>query len=384
MAIWLTQHSKVLVQGMTGSEGRKHTQRMLNAGTNIVGGVTPGKGGQTVEFDDRVEQPVFDSVGEAVANWIRSLPELPSYDVNLRTVLVAHLNVAGADVNRGLLRIDERSDVVLDAGTLPTGFDYVALGHVHKPQCLRGLSHIRYSGSLDRMDFGDEDPAKEVVLVDIGPDGCRGVIPVPIEPTPLVTATISDPAAVAAQIAAQVSDPAAAVVREIVVPLGHLDGAITAVAAVVGVNEAANPRQVALERQHQQIAQQTNVFAVIARNAARHRHPEQGDDRIASILPNDALVAGDFPSHGIHVLAEPVYDDLGPDPFGRRGVPREVREQRGDDDALRPRPSAVHELLAVLPDGRRDFRGDVTREQLHELRASPRFFVRHVRRDEAG
>jgi succinyl-CoA synthetase alpha subunit len=67
VAIWLTQQSKVLVQGMTGSEGRKHTQRMLNAGTSIVGGVTPGKGGQTVEFHDRVEQPVFDSVGEAVA-----------------------------------------------------------------------------------------------------------------------------------------------------------------------------------------------------------------------------------------------------------------------------------------------------------------------------
>ena len=66
MAIWLTQDSKVLVQGMTGSEGRKHTQRMLNSGTRIVGGVTPGKGGQTVEFNDKVNQPVFDSVGEAV------------------------------------------------------------------------------------------------------------------------------------------------------------------------------------------------------------------------------------------------------------------------------------------------------------------------------
>src|SRR5919202_6104213 len=66
MAIWLDQDSKVLVQGMTGSEGRKHTQRMLNGGTTIVGGVTPGKGGQTVEFNDRVNQPVFDSVGEAV------------------------------------------------------------------------------------------------------------------------------------------------------------------------------------------------------------------------------------------------------------------------------------------------------------------------------
>jgi succinyl-CoA synthetase alpha subunit len=51
MAIFLTKNSKVIVQGMTGSEGSKHTQRMLTAGTTIVGGVTPGKGGQKVDFD---------------------------------------------------------------------------------------------------------------------------------------------------------------------------------------------------------------------------------------------------------------------------------------------------------------------------------------------
>src|SRR5690606_40579947 len=49
MAIWLTKDSRVIVQGMTGSEGSKHTRRMLAAGTTIVGGVTPGKGGQQVE-----------------------------------------------------------------------------------------------------------------------------------------------------------------------------------------------------------------------------------------------------------------------------------------------------------------------------------------------
>ncbi len=55
MSIFLSADSRVLVQGMTGSEGRKHTSRMLASGTQIVGGVTPGKGGQTVEFD----QPLF-------------------------------------------------------------------------------------------------------------------------------------------------------------------------------------------------------------------------------------------------------------------------------------------------------------------------------------
>ncbi len=66
MTIWLDQNSKVLVQGMTGSEGRKHTQRMISSGTRIVGGVTPGKGGQTVTFE---EDPVlvYNSVAEAKA-----------------------------------------------------------------------------------------------------------------------------------------------------------------------------------------------------------------------------------------------------------------------------------------------------------------------------
>ncbi|MBX6752211.1 MAG: succinate--CoA ligase subunit alpha [Micromonosporaceae bacterium] len=66
MAIWLTKDSRVIVQGMTGSEGSKHTRRMLRAGTTIVGGVTPGKGGQSVDFDGQAV-PVFNTVAEAMA-----------------------------------------------------------------------------------------------------------------------------------------------------------------------------------------------------------------------------------------------------------------------------------------------------------------------------
>lgn len=66
MAIFLTESSSVIVQGVTGSEGRKHTSRMLASGTRVVGGVTPGKGGQQVDFDG-TGVPVFDGVAEAVA-----------------------------------------------------------------------------------------------------------------------------------------------------------------------------------------------------------------------------------------------------------------------------------------------------------------------------
>ena len=63
MSILVNKDSKVLVQGITGSEGQFHAKQMLAYGTNILAGVTPGKGGQNT-FDDRF--PVFDSVEEAV------------------------------------------------------------------------------------------------------------------------------------------------------------------------------------------------------------------------------------------------------------------------------------------------------------------------------
>ncbi|MEU1212044.1 succinate--CoA ligase subunit alpha [Streptomyces sp. NPDC005790] len=65
MAILLSKESKVLVQGMTGAEGMKHTRRMLAAGTRIVGGVNPRKAGRTVDLDDRTV-PVFGSVRDGM------------------------------------------------------------------------------------------------------------------------------------------------------------------------------------------------------------------------------------------------------------------------------------------------------------------------------
>jgi len=65
MSIFLNENSKVIVQGMTGSEGSKHTQRMLASGTAIVGGVNPRKAGTNVDFDG-ASVPVFGGVAEAM------------------------------------------------------------------------------------------------------------------------------------------------------------------------------------------------------------------------------------------------------------------------------------------------------------------------------
>ncbi|MEY2737521.1 MAG: hypothetical protein RL683_639 [Actinomycetota bacterium] len=66
MAIFLNEDSRIIVQGMTGSEGIKHTTRMLKGGSNIVGGVNPRKAGETVEVEGK-QLPIFGTVAEAMA-----------------------------------------------------------------------------------------------------------------------------------------------------------------------------------------------------------------------------------------------------------------------------------------------------------------------------
>ena len=67
MSIFVDEHSRVVVQGITGRDGSFHTRQMMAYGTRVVAGVTPGKGGDVFEGPGGRAVPVFDTVAEAVA-----------------------------------------------------------------------------------------------------------------------------------------------------------------------------------------------------------------------------------------------------------------------------------------------------------------------------
>jgi exonuclease SbcD len=119
----------------------------------------------------------------------------PRFDARRPTVLSAHVHVRGGEVST-LFRISEQEDVVFESEDLPADFAYVALGHIHKAQRVAGHSHVRYSGSIERMDLGEASDNKGVVVFDVGPEGRRGEPEVlPLESTPIYVVDVHDPRA---------------------------------------------------------------------------------------------------------------------------------------------------------------------------------------------
>lgn len=157
MAILVNENTKVIVQGITGRDGSFHTQQMLMYGTKIVGGVTPGKGGQYV-FD----LPVFDSMDEAVktTNADTSIIYVPApfcvdaiyeaIDAGIKLVVCITEGVPVNDLSK-LFNYIQKMDARLIGpncpGVISPGKSKVGImpGHIHKPGKI-GL--ISRSGTL--------------------------------------------------------------------------------------------------------------------------------------------------------------------------------------------------------------------------------------------
>ena len=97
MSILIDDGSRVLVQGITGREGQFHTERMIRYGTRVVGGVTPGRGGQST-----LGVPVFDSVRQAVRE--------TGADVSVAFVPAALAADAACEDRRGTCRLRRQAE----------------------------------------------------------------------------------------------------------------------------------------------------------------------------------------------------------------------------------------------------------------------------------
>ena len=94
-------------------------------------------------------------------------------------IATGHLTTVGASSNESVREIYVGALEAFPTAAFPP-VDYIALGHIHKPQKVGGLNHIRYCGSPIALGFDEARQQKEVLLVDLGAEGLRAVTPLPV------------------------------------------------------------------------------------------------------------------------------------------------------------------------------------------------------------
>ena len=180
MSILVDENSRVLVQGITGREGSFHATRCMEYGTNVVAGVTPGRGGSV--FNDSV--PVFDSVEEAVEQTganvsLLFVPApfaqdamLEAADAGIELIACIAEGVPVLDSARVLRYLDSRGSRLLGPNCpgliSPTGKCKVGImpGHIHKPGRVGVVSR---SGTLTY------EAVSQLSALDLGQSTCVGI-----------------------------------------------------------------------------------------------------------------------------------------------------------------------------------------------------------------
>jgi exonuclease SbcD len=150
----------------------------------------------------------------AVLNRLQSLRTHPEFRADCPTVLAAHLHVRAATLPSQLFRISEAQDVVFREDELPPDFAYIALGHIHQALRIGGKDHVRYSGSIERLDLGERDDQKSAVVFELGAAGLNGLPRlVPLESSVLYDVTIDEPHMQVSQLRETYPDAQQALVR---------------------------------------------------------------------------------------------------------------------------------------------------------------------------
>jgi DNA repair protein SbcD/Mre11 len=129
-------------------------------------------------------------LSSAYANLMRSVVDETKPD--LPTVIIGHINVAGVTTPSNYETTYD-NDIRLGRGDLPiaSNIKYIALGHIHQYQPIDHPIPCFYSGSIERMDWGEKEDTKQVILVDIPEQGEAKVIPISLETTPFYSVEIT-------------------------------------------------------------------------------------------------------------------------------------------------------------------------------------------------
>jgi len=114
----------------------------------------------------------FDQINQRLREVLTNIIEanVPRLDPGLPSILAAHVWVSGAQVGSERLMTIGQEHVLLLSNVAKPAFDYIALGHIHKHQVLSQNPPVVYSGSLERLDFSEEEDDKGFYVVEIEPD----------------------------------------------------------------------------------------------------------------------------------------------------------------------------------------------------------------------
>jgi exonuclease SbcD len=113
-------------------------------------------------------------------------------DERLPSVLVSHIAIRGVPV-RHERTLKDYEDVLFAPEDLSGRWSYTAYGHIHAPGKVNGLDHVRYAGSIERLDAGERDDHKSVVLVELEPGAPCRVTELPLDATPIHRLVIAEP-----------------------------------------------------------------------------------------------------------------------------------------------------------------------------------------------